>query len=268
MGHIFDINSSRLYENWYRSPMGSRMESFFERLLNEFLLPEKQQRVIDIGCGAGNHLIHANKIGLSVTGIDASPYMIDLARRRLGSRFELKKAYAEELPFEDNEFDYAFLINTLEFLDNPLEALREAGRVASRKVFIIVFNRFGAYCQWKKFCGLINTNIFSKSGTYSLWDIKALINEAYGPVPLQWQSGYHFPDFIKNCELPFKKFSISRLPFGFILGISITLRYTYKTDKLLLKEKIGLRKSPSIETVHTTSNFKSGVFESERSISL
>ncbi|MFC1493879.1 class I SAM-dependent methyltransferase [Thermodesulfobacteriota bacterium] len=268
MGLIFDINSARLYENWYRSPMGSRMESFFERLLIEFLEPEKQQRVIDIGCGAGNHLIYANKIGLSVTGIDASPYMIDLARSRLGRRSEIKKAYAGELPFEDNEFDFAFLINTLEFLDNPLEALREAGRVASRKVFIIVFNRFATYCQWKKLSGLINKNIFPRIRTYSLWDIKALIYEAYGSAPIQWQSEAYLPDFIRKYKLPLKKFfSINHLPFGFILGISITLRYTYKTDKLSLKEKIRRRKSPVVEGVHTISNFN-GVLESERSISL
>jgi SAM-dependent methyltransferase len=242
------------------------MESFFEKLLDEFLVPDKQQRVIDIGCGAGNQLIYANKIGLSVTGIDASPYMIDLARNRLGSRFELKKAYAGELPFEDNEFDFAFFINTLEFLDDPLEALREAGRVTSRKVFIIVFNRFAWHCQWKRYCGLINKNIFSKTCTYSLWDLKTLIKKAYGSAPIQWQSEYNLPDFI---EIPLNKFfPINRLPFGFVLGISITLRYTYKTDKLSLKEKIRGRKGPAVEGVHTISNINNGAFESERSISI
>ena len=43
-----------------------------------------------------------------------------------------------------------------------------------------------------------NKNIFSKTETYSLWDIKALINKAYGPVPLQWQSEYNLPDFIES----------------------------------------------------------------------
>lgn len=258
MGHIFDIHSSRLYENWYQSPMGSRMESFFERLLTEYLKPEKQERVIDIGCGAGNHLIYANKIGLSVTGIDASPYMINLARDRLGNRSELKKAYAENIPFEDNEFDFALLINTLEFLDNPLQALREAGRVANRKVFIIVFNRFSRYCQWKRLCGLVNRNIFSKTRTYSFWAIKTLINEAYGPVPVQWQSEFCFPYFIGKCEAPLKKFHfLNHLPFGFVLGISVNIRYTFKTDKLFLKGEIRQRKSPAVEGVHTSSNFYS-----------
>jgi ubiquinone/menaquinone biosynthesis C-methylase UbiE len=269
MGHIFDIHSARLYENWYQSPMGSRMELFFERFLAEYLKPQKQDRVIDIGCGAGNHLLYANKIGLSVTGIDASPYMIDLAKSRLGNRSELKKAYAEDIPFEDNEFDFAFLINTLELLDNPVKALREAGRVTNRKVFLIVFNRLSRHCQWRKFCGLIDKNIFSGTRTYSLWELKTLINEAYGPVPVQWQSEFCLPYFMRKLEAPFRIFCyLNRIPFGFVLGISITMRYTYKTDKLFLKEKIRQKKRPAVEGVHTVSNFYSGALENERSISL
>lgn len=245
------------------------MESFFEHLFIDQLKPRKLERVIDIGCGSGNHLMHAGKLGLSLTGIDASPYMLDLAAKRLGSSFEFKKANAEDIPFDDNAFDYAMFINTLEFLDNPVRVLKEAGRVASRKVLILTFNRFSGYCQWGRLFGKFRKSVFSKIRTYSIWELKALINQAYGPVPLHWQTEFCLPFSLGriistgNAIHPANYF-----PFGFILGISVTLKYIYKTDNLIIKAGLKGAKKPAVEGIHTAYNYNSGVSESERSTSL
>ena len=129
MGLIFDIRAARLYESWYKSPKGKLMDSFFESIVPTLLDPQKGEKVLEIGCGSGNQLLYLSKLGLDIYGIDASPYMISLARERLGNRCTLKTGMAEDLPFGDNEFDISLLINSLEFLDDPVETLREAGRV-------------------------------------------------------------------------------------------------------------------------------------------
>ncbi len=249
MGHIFDIHLAKAYETWNRSPKGLRMEAFIEKMISENLKPFKHESVLDIGCGSGSHLQLARNRGLDITGIDASPYMISLARNRLGNQCELKKAKAEDIPFDDNEFDLVFMINTLEFLDDPLSALREAGRVAKRGIFIVTFNSISRYCRWQKICGLFSRNLFSYIRPYNLWEIKKLINRAYGPVPITWQSEYLIPALFKKIGSPFIPGRIA-MPFGYLIGISVTLKYRYKTDNLFIKKEISRSKGPVIEGVN------------------
>ncbi len=251
MGHIFDIHLANSYENWSRSSKGLRMESFIEKMISETLKPFKHESVLDIGCGSGNHLLLARRLGMDITGIDASPYMISLARNRLGNQCELKKAKAEDIPYEDNEFDLAFLINTLEFLDDPLPVLEEAGRVAKRGIFIVIFNSMSRHCRWQKICGTFKSNLFSHARSYSLWGMKRLINKAYGSVPITWKSECLFPAFFKKIGIPPVSRSIS-MPFGYVIGISVTLKYRYKTDNLFIKEKIGRSKSPVMEGIQVS----------------
>ena len=249
MGQIFDIHLAKAYDNWCKSPRGLRMEQFLEHMVSGTLKPFRQERVIDIGCGSGNHLLMADRMGMNISGIDASPYMLSLAKERLGNRCELKKAYAEDLPYEDNTFDVAFLINTLEFLSDPLPVLEEAGRVAKRGIFIAVFNSTSRHCRWQKLCGNFSSNLFSNLKMYTLWELKRLINRVYGSAPVTWQSGYLLPRFVEKMGMPFV-FQKIRMPFGILIGITITLKYRFRTDNIFLKEKLSRRKGPAIEGVH------------------
>ena len=50
------------------------------------LADELQGRVLDIGCGAGEHALMAAKHGLEATGIDSAPAAIEIARRKARER--------------------------------------------------------------------------------------------------------------------------------------------------------------------------------------
>jgi SAM-dependent methyltransferase len=43
-------------------------------------------RVLDIGCGTGEHALLASRLGLTATGIDAAPTAIELAQRKAQAR--------------------------------------------------------------------------------------------------------------------------------------------------------------------------------------
>ena len=253
MGRIFDIHLAKAYEDWISSSKGARMESFVERMISETLKPFKHESVLDIGCGSGNHLLLASRAGMNITGIDASPYMLSLARNRLENKCELKKANAEDIPFEDNEFDLVFLINTLEFVDNPLPVLIEAGRLAKRGIFIVIFNSVSKYCRWQKICGLFGKTLFSNVQPYGLWKMKRLITKAYGTVPVTWQCEYLFPEVLDKCGIS-QIFRSIPLPFGYLIGITVTLKYRYKTDNLFIKEKIGRAKQPVMEGIQISNS--------------
>ena len=136
MGRVFDSTFARLYEQWLNSPEGISLDRLSTELIMRLLQPKRGERVLDIGCGTGNHLLIFYRMGLDVTGLDASAYMLDIARSRLGHRASLELGRAEDLPFDDNEFDITTLILTLEFLDDPLAALQEAGRVTRDRIFV------------------------------------------------------------------------------------------------------------------------------------
>jgi SAM-dependent methyltransferase len=200
------------------------------------LEPQTGERILDIGCGSGNHLLFYSSLGLDITGLDASPCMIDRARKRLGDRCVFKKGQAEDLPFEDNEFDLATLNNTLEFIDNPLKALQEAGRVARRGIFVGVINGLSWYCIQGKIRGLIVDSLFKHVHPYNLWEVKSYLQSALGPVPLEWRSSPFWPGLLDNFGGFFKKtVNSNHWPFGTFLGISAKIRYSVKTDNLPLK---------------------------------
>ena len=69
-----------------------------------------RERVLDVGCGTGAlaFAAKARTPGAVVYGIDASPEMIDVARRKAGRRrmpVEFEVAAIESLPFGNGEFD-------------------------------------------------------------------------------------------------------------------------------------------------------------------
>ena len=116
MAYIFDFKAAQHYDGWYENPANRFVADLEDQLLLRLLQPARGERILDIGCGTGRHLQVFSEMGLDVTGLDASPYMLDIAREKLGHRAELHQGLAEDLPFEDNSFDIATLITSLEFV--------------------------------------------------------------------------------------------------------------------------------------------------------
>jgi ubiquinone/menaquinone biosynthesis C-methylase UbiE len=239
MGRVFDIKSAELYEAWQKSQEGIFIDRSSNELIVRLLNPQKGERVLDVGCGAGNHLLLFYRLGLDTTGIDASPYMLDVARPRLGDKASLYIGRAEDLPFEDNEFDLVTIINTLEFLDDPLTALREAGRVARDRVFLGVFNGFSFGCICEKLSAIFGKSIFGSMHLLTLWGIKNYVRRAYGNVDIEWESAQLTPLFFRKYAAGADPLSSLRPnPFGYFLGMTVKMIYTLKPEELKATERL------------------------------
>jgi SAM-dependent methyltransferase len=85
-------------------------------------------RVCDVGCGAGGFLRLASERGALVSGLDATPELLEIARERnlLG---DLRQGEIEELPFPDEAFDLVTGFNSFQFAGRPVNALVQARRV-------------------------------------------------------------------------------------------------------------------------------------------
>ena len=94
------------------------------------------ERLLDLACGSGNAALLADAAGARVTGLDASPRLLDVARARVPAG-EFVQGDAAALPFGDGAFDAAVSVFGLIFA-KPAEtavaelarAVRPGGRIA------------------------------------------------------------------------------------------------------------------------------------------
>jgi SAM-dependent methyltransferase len=99
-------------------------------------------RLLDVGCGAGLAAQLAAELGAQVSGIDAAPAFIEIARERLpGGDFRVGDM--EELPYADASFDVVTGFNSFQHAANLVAALSEAKRVVRRggRVAMVVWGR-------------------------------------------------------------------------------------------------------------------------------
>jgi ubiquinone/menaquinone biosynthesis C-methylase UbiE len=239
MGQVFDKKLAMLYDAWQNSSEGMLLDRLSTDLIIRLIQPKRGHSVLDIGCGTGNHLLLFCRLGLDVTGLDASPYMVDTAHSRLGHKACLKIGRAENLPFDDNEFDLSTLILTLEFLDDPLAALREAGRVTKDIVFLGALNSLSFGYIVKKLNALFHNSIFREVRSFTLWELKGLVKKAYGDVPMEWGSvpilpfiSHHYAKSINRSSF------LQSYPYGTFLGLACRMTYTLKTKNLTVTERL------------------------------
>ncbi|WP_419786155.1 class I SAM-dependent methyltransferase [Pseudodesulfovibrio sp.] len=135
------------YERWFDTAPGRFALDREARLLQSVLAgwPRRGHKLLEIGCGTGLFLEVLYQMGLDVTGLDASPAMVEAARQRLGQRAEIHQGNGELTPYADNEFDYVFLWSVLEFAENPEAMLAEAARVAEKGLLIGFLNKNSFY---------------------------------------------------------------------------------------------------------------------------
>ncbi len=236
MGYIFDFQDATSYDAWFKKAKNRYCLDLEIKLMLDLLSAKKGQRILDIGCGTGIGLAPLLGKGLSLTGIDPSPYMLDIASKRLGNEVELHRGVAEDLPFGDNEFDCAFFFVSLEFTDRPAKAIEEACRVAKDTVIICVLNRFAPLNILRRFKSFFVASIYNQAHFFSIWELKQILFAILGSVPVKWRTTLQFPfasgriaAFFENRKIIQKSF------FGTIIGMRIKPVPRFRSKPLILE---------------------------------
>ena len=126
MNTVFN-HSALEYDDWFlRNEMAYRSEL---AAVKTFL--PLSGRGLEIGVGTGRF---AGPLGIEV-GVEPARSMAVIARKR---GIKVLEAYAEELPFEDESFDFVLMVTVLCFLADPLRALGEATRVLKLRGRLII----------------------------------------------------------------------------------------------------------------------------------
>jgi len=129
--NIFD-NYADAYDKWFDAYTWVYQS---EVRAVKMLLPQSGKGV-EIGVGTGRFSF---LLGITV-GVEPSRTMAEIARSR---GITVHSAKAENLPFDDNAFDYVLMVTTICFLEDPLQALREIRRILrpSGKIIIGMLDR-------------------------------------------------------------------------------------------------------------------------------
>jgi len=218
---LFDVQAAQ-YDLWYQTPEGRYSDTLEKELFLKLTQPKSGQSVLDVGCGTGNNLAFFRELGLRVTGIDASEPMLNIAAKKLGTDVELHLGHAEELPFINNSFDIVTLITTLEFVSEPIKALKEATRVARGQVYLGILNKISLLAISRRIKGKFQDSIYNRAKFYSLWEIEAMVRRTVGKVPLDWQSVLFFPlSWHKYIHRLDRFLSVANNPFGAFLGVKL-----------------------------------------------
>ena len=233
MGFVFDYKAAREYDHWYRDPGNRFIADLEDQLILRLVGPEKGERLLDIGCGTGRHLLMFAERGLSVTGLDASPYMIDMARKRLRHRAEFHQGVAEDLPFEDNAFDIVTMVTTLEFVDDAEKVIAEACRVAKDRIFLGVLNRYSTKAIERRIKGIFTESIYNRARFFSVWDLTHRVRQFVGKTPMQRATVHQLPAFCMRYTRAIEQsYFVQKSPFGTFIGLAITLTPKFRANTL------------------------------------
>ena len=131
----------------YQRAIGELPEMESAKSLCRLLRPiyKKNMKILDVGCGAG-HYLRSLRLRLdenvNYTGIDATKYSIDLAKKAFGQTAEFFQGDILDLKFSDGTFDLVLCNNVILHLPPPpFKALAELIRAA--KKYVIIRTVFG-----------------------------------------------------------------------------------------------------------------------------
>jgi len=216
-----------------RSPTTYYIDRREKGLINRLLKPADGERLLDVGCAAGDYLRFFRGKGCSVTGVDPSDEMLDVARKRLGQRADLCPGKSEDLPFSDNEFD----IVTLIFPDAALNlrnTIHEAVRVCRGRVFLGTVNRYSlASTQGGKRAAVHP----DKNGrASSIPELIRLVRSALPDTTIDWGSVLFFPPtWYPAASFIEERIPVTKNAFGSFIGLAFPVVYT----RITVQEPLG-----------------------------
>ena len=133
-----NLSKDAVKEIWSLGDYRSRGQFFppISAHLTRLVNLQTGESVLDVACGYGNTAITARMMGAKVTGIDITPKLLAMAKEEEKiagiSGIDWNEGDAENLPFEDESFDFVFSTFGHIFASNQELAGKEMVRVLKK----------------------------------------------------------------------------------------------------------------------------------------
>ena len=106
------------WESVYKKQKDPREEPQKEVIpLHDLFQGNQVQKILDLGCGGGRHLVYFAKLGYRVSGIDIAPGAIELSQKWLSQenlKAELQCGDMVQPPWPENFFDAVISVRVIE----------------------------------------------------------------------------------------------------------------------------------------------------------
>jgi len=105
------------------------------------LIEATEGKILDVGCADGTmtkFILERSKASL-VVGVDTLQGSVDYAQKRFKSkRLKFQMADAEKLPFEKNQFEAVFCLDSIEHFFEPEKVMRKIKKVLKKDGYLVV----------------------------------------------------------------------------------------------------------------------------------
>ena len=222
-GRLFGVERASKYDQWFQTREGRYADQMEQELFLRLVRPRPGQSLLEVGCGTGHNLEFFRKLGLQTVGVEPSPAMLKVAARKL-PEVPLLQARAESLPFRDGSFDLVALITVLEFLPEPLPALREARRVSREKIYLGILNKASLLGMVRRVKAKFAESTYRQATFYTIGEISRLLREIEERPSFDWGSVLHFPLSWQSLFSGLERFlSFRESPLGAFLGVCLNI---------------------------------------------
>ena len=186
-----------VYTKWRASSIGSITEQLQRRLILTLLGEIRGRNVLDVGCGDGDFAVELWRRGASVTGIDASPEMVEAARaraKREGADISFLVGEAASIPFDPGRFDVVVAVTILCFVANAAPVFGEIARVLPPGG-VLVIGELGRWSPWaaerrvRAWCG---SQLWRRGRFRTASELRSLANGA-GLMPGPVHGSIYYP---------------------------------------------------------------------------
>jgi len=131
--------------DWYQRGI---KENFFQKVWHYFrfknlgkLIEPSRGKILDIGCADGTatkFILEQSKADL-IIGVDVLQSSVDYAKKRFkSSKLKFLMADAEKLPFEKNQFEAVFCLDSIEHFFEPEKVIKEMRRVLKKDGYLVI----------------------------------------------------------------------------------------------------------------------------------
>lgn len=133
LSEIRDFYDSVYYK---QAAPNTHISRHHHNLINKLNI-QKNQNILDVGCGKGEWLFAASQKGAKPAGVDLSSKAIKVCQCIM-PQGEFHTTPAEKLPFENDKFDFVSCLGSLEHFVNPKQAIEEMIRVAKKNARFLI----------------------------------------------------------------------------------------------------------------------------------
>lgn len=132
MAKLSESQLRNAYNKWHIEVSKNMPKSLKKNSFLRLLEIQPGRSLLDVACGKGEFLYSCISKGLKLSGIDISQVAIQQAKNILPSDVVLTCGNAENLPYNDESFDYVTCLGSLEHFLDPEKGIREIARVLKR----------------------------------------------------------------------------------------------------------------------------------------